>query len=54
MKVTLHINKLKHIRKNVIVKALGDNSTVEPDISKIKVNDFEKNKFLFALMVFLI
>jgi len=37
-----------HPQKNVIVKALGDNSTVEPDISKIKVNDFEKNKFFIC------
>lgn len=38
----------KHPQRNVIIKALGENSTIQPDISKIKVNDNDMNKFLIC------
>lgn len=38
----------KHPQRNVIIKALGENSTIQPDISKIKVNDNDMSKFLIC------
>lgn len=40
-----HQQAANHPNKNVIMKALGDNPFVDPDISKIKLNEYEKNKF---------
>lgn len=37
-----------HPQRNVIIKALGENSIIQPDISKIKVNENETNKFLIC------
>lgn len=37
-----------HPQRNVIIKALGENSVVQPDLSKIKINDFETNKFFIC------
>lgn len=43
-----HQQAAHHPNKNVITKALGDNPFVDPDISKIKLNEFEKNSFLLC------
>lgn len=40
-----HKQAANHPNKNVILKALGDNPFVDPDVSKIKLNEHEKNKF---------
>ncbi|MFZ1518354.1 MAG: protein phosphatase 2C domain-containing protein [Ignavibacteriaceae bacterium] len=37
-----------HPQKNVIIKALGDGLLVQPDISKIKINENEINKFFLC------
>lgn len=37
-----------HPQRNVIIKALGENSTIQPDISKIKVNDKDMSKFFIC------
>jgi len=33
------------VRKNVIIKALGESENIQPDISKIKINQSENNRF---------
>ena len=43
-----HKQAANHPQKNVIVKALGDNETIEPDISKIRLNLNEGNKFFIC------
>ena len=43
-----HKQAAYHPQKNVIVKALGDSETIEPDISKIRINLNEENKFLIC------
>lgn len=43
-----HKEAENHPQKNVIIKALGDNSMIEPDVSKIKINDSENNKFFIC------
>lgn len=43
-----HKQAANHPQKNVIVKALGDSETIEPDISKIRINLNEENKFLIC------
>lgn len=43
-----HQQAAHHPNKNIITKALGDNPFVDPDISKIKLNEFEKNSFLLC------
>lgn len=40
-----HKQAANHPNKNVIMKALGDSPFVDPDISKIKLNEYERNKF---------
>lgn len=40
-----HKQAANHPNKNIIMKALGDNPFVEADISKVKLNKFEKNGF---------
>lgn len=40
-----HNQAANHPNRNVIMKALGDNPFVEPDISKVKLNEYEKNSF---------
>lgn len=37
-----------HPQKNVIIKALGDNVYIEPDVSKIKINDSDMNRFFIC------
>lgn len=37
-----------HPQKNVIIKALGDNLYIEPDVSKIKINDSDMNRFFIC------
>jgi len=37
-----------HPQKNVIIKALGDNEIIEPDVSKIKLNENEQNRFFIC------
>lgn len=37
-----------HPQRNVIINALGEYQHTQPDISKIKVNDFETNKFFIC------
>lgn len=37
-----------HPQKNVIIKALGDSTSVQPDISKMKINENEINKFFIC------
>ncbi len=37
-----------HPQRNVILNALGEHQHTQPDISKIKINDFEINKFLIC------
>lgn len=43
-----HKQAANHPQKNVIVKALGDNKIIEPDISKIRLNVNEVNKFFIC------
>jgi len=43
-----HKQAANHPQKNVIIKALGDNISIEPDISKIRLNVNEGNKFLIC------
>jgi protein phosphatase len=43
-----HKQAANHPQKNVIVKALGDIETIEPDISKIRINFNEGNRFLIC------
>lgn len=43
-----HKQAANHPNKNIITKALGDNTFVDPDISKIKLNEFEKNAFFIC------
>lgn len=43
-----HQQASKHPNKNIILKALGDNPYIQPDISKIKLNEFEDNRFLIC------
>jgi len=37
-----------HSQKNVIIKALGDNKIIEPDISKIVIDQSELNRFFIC------
>ncbi len=48
MKVISLISKQNHPQKNVIIKALGDSEKIEPDISKIKLNESEDNRFFLC------
>ncbi len=43
-----HKQAVNHPQKNVIIKALGDNKLIEPDISKIRLNVGEENKFFIC------
>lgn len=43
-----HQQASKHPNKNIILKALGDNPFIQPDISKSKLNEFEDNRFLIC------
>jgi serine/threonine protein phosphatase PrpC len=43
-----HQQAANHPNKNIIMKALGDNPFVDPDISKIKLNEYEDNKFFIC------
>lgn len=43
-----HRQAANHPNKNIIMKALGDNLFVDPDISKIKLNGYEKNSFFIC------
>jgi serine/threonine protein phosphatase PrpC len=43
-----HKQATNHPQKNVIIKALGDNVLIEPDISKIKLNENEDNRFFIC------
>lgn len=43
-----HKQAANHPQKNVIIKALGDNQVIEPDVSKIKLNETEENKFFLC------
>ena len=43
-----HKQAANHPQKNVIVKALGDDKIIEPDISKIRLNVNEGNKFFIC------
>jgi PPM family protein phosphatase len=43
-----HKQAANHPQKNVIIKALGESVNVEPDISKIKLNNSEENKFFLC------
>ena len=43
-----HNQAANHPNKNIITKALGDNPYVYPDISKIKLNEFETNRFFIC------
>jgi serine/threonine protein phosphatase PrpC len=43
-----HQQAAHHPNKNIIMKALGDNAFVEPDISKIKLNEYEDNRFFIC------
>jgi protein phosphatase len=43
-----HNQAKNHPNKNIITKALGDNLFIEPDISKIKLNEYEKNSFFIC------
>lgn len=37
-----------HPQKNVIIKALGEGESIEPDISKVKFNESESNRFFLC------
>jgi len=43
-----HKQAKNHPNKNIITRALGDNLFIEPDISKIKLNEYEKNSFFIC------
>ncbi len=43
-----HKQAENHPQKNVIIKALGDNPNIEADVSKIKINDSDVNKFFIC------
>ena len=43
-----HKQAANHPQKNVIIKALGDNAFIEPDISKIRLNENEENRFFIC------
>ncbi len=43
-----HKQATNHPQKNVIIKALGDNVSIEPDISKIRLNVSDENKFFIC------
>ena len=43
-----HKQAENHPQKNVIIKALGENSYIEPDLSKIKINDSEFIRFFIC------
>lgn len=43
-----HKQAANHPQKNVIIKALGDNAIIEPDVSKIKLNENEENRFFIC------
>ena len=43
-----HKQAANHPQKNVIVKALGDNANVEPDISKIRMDENDGNRFFIC------
>ncbi len=43
-----HKQAANHPQKNVIIKALGDNISIEPDISKIRLNVSDENKFFIC------
>lgn len=43
-----HKQAANHPQKNVIIKALGDNVIIEPDISKMKLNENEDNRFFIC------
>jgi serine/threonine protein phosphatase PrpC len=43
-----HKQAANHPNKNIIMKALGDNPYVDPDISKIKLNEYDINNFFLC------
>ena len=43
-----HRQAENHPQKNVIIKALGDNIFIEADVSKIKINDSDINRFFIC------
>lgn len=43
-----HKQAADHPHKNVIIKALGDNQLIEPDLSKIRLNENEENKIFIC------
>jgi protein phosphatase len=43
-----HKQAANHPQKNVITKALGESENILPDISKIKLNKSEENRFLLC------
>jgi len=43
-----HKQAVNHPQKNIIIKALGDNAIIEPDVSKIKLNENEENRFFIC------
>jgi protein phosphatase len=43
-----HKQAANHPNRNIITKALGDNLFVEPDISKIKLNEYDSNNFFIC------
>ena len=43
-----HKQAENHPQKNVIIKALGDNPHIEADVSKIKINDSDTNRFFIS------
>lgn len=43
-----HKQAANHPQRNVIVKALGDNESIDPDISKIRLNENDGNRFFIC------
>ena len=43
-----HKQAANHPQKNVIIKALGESEKIQPDISKIKINHSEDNRFFLC------
>jgi protein phosphatase len=43
-----HKQAANHPNKNIILKALGDNQFIQPDVSKIKLNEYDNNRFLIC------
>ncbi len=43
-----HKQAANHPQKNVIIKALGESENIQPDISKIKLNQSEDNRFFLC------